>query len=310
MGPGTGRRLSRALGASSLALATPQLVAPRLVDRCIGVAPTRPAAAVMRAVGMQELGIGAAILLRPLDPALLWTRVGGDVVHLTMLARAASRHRNDRRRVAMAAAAVAGIAAADLTAARRLSRRNQTGDGALRVRSSITINLPPDDVYRRWCRFEDLPRFMAHLERVSVDGAVQHWVARAPAGTTVEWDAQVTEDVPGQRLAWRSLEGADVENSGSVQLRPAPRGAGTEMTVEIDYRPPGGSIGASVARLFGEEPTQQLKDDLRRFKQIAETGEVARSDAIPAGTSTQRQLHLLQRPAQPAADDGHGGDDR
>src|SRR5206468_2685336 len=111
------------------------------------------------------------------------------------------------------------------------------------------------------------------------------------------WDAEITADVPGQRLAWRSLEGATVQNAGEVRLVPAPGGRGTEIHVSLDYKPPGGAIGAAVAKLFGEEPNQQLGDDLRRFKQQVETGEIARSEGAPLGTRAQDLPH--QHAAQP-----------
>ncbi len=185
-------------------------------------------------------------------------------------------------------------------------------------RSAITVNASPEDVYARWHDFERLPTFMHHLESVKVTGEGRsHWVAKAPAGTTVEWDAEIVEDIPGQRIAWRSVEGSDVSNSGLVQFQPAPAGQGTEVRVELQYDPPGGTpggtlggalggtlggaVGKIVAKLFGEEPNQQLADDLRRFKQLVETGEIARSDGSPAGTRTANQAD--QGDAHPLEDD-------
>jgi uncharacterized membrane protein len=164
--------------------------------------------------------------------------------------------------------------------------------------STTTINAPPDTVYAAWRNVDRLPEFMDHLEAVtSTDGRTSHWVAKAPAGSTVEWDAEITEDLPGRRIAWRSVEGASVENRGVVELVPAPGGRGTEIHVSIEYTPPGGAIGATVAKLFGEEPSQQASDDLRRFKQLVETGEIARSDGTPHGVRTPDMAR--QRGAQP-----------
>ena len=114
-------------------------------------------------------------------------------------------------------------------------------------------------------------------------------MAKAPAGTTVEWDAEITKDVPGQLIAWRSVEGADVENSGVVRFDRAPGGRGTEVRVELVYDPPGGLLGAGVAKLFGEEPGQQIKGDLYRFKQVMETGEVVHSDCKHSSRACIRQ---------------------
>jgi uncharacterized membrane protein len=143
---------------------------------------------------------------------------------------------------------------------------------------------------------------MYHVESVSTTGDRRsHWVAKGPAGTTVEWDAEVVDDLPGQRIAWRSVEGASVESSGSVRFRPAPADQGTEVYVELQYSPPAGALGAVVAKLFGEEPGQQVGDDLRRFKQIVETGEVVRSDGSPLGSRTQNQTR--QQDAHPGDGD-------
>ena len=172
-------------------------------------------------------------------------------------------------------------------------------------RSAITINASPDDVYARWRDFERLPTFMYHLESVQVlDERRSHWVAKAPAGASVEWDAEILEDAPGERISWRSVGDASVESSGSVRFRPGPRGKGTEVRVQLHYEPPGGVLGKVVATLFGEEPNQQLADDLRRFKQLLETGEIARSDASPAGTRTANQAD--QRDAHPLEDGAAG----
>jgi uncharacterized membrane protein len=169
----------------------------------------------------------------------------------------------------------------------------------MHARTAVTVNRPPEDVYAFFSDLGNLPTFMAHLESVEVnaDGR-SHWVARAPGGRTVEWDAEVIEEKPASVIAWRSAEGADVANSGSVRFTPAPAGQGTEVVCELEYQPPGGALGTLVAKLFGEEPSQQLKDDLRRMKQVLETGEVVVSDGSPGGTHTRRQMS--QHDARPA----------
>jgi len=170
----------------------------------------------------------------------------------------------------------------------------------MQARTAITINRPPEAVYESFHDFANLPAFMWHLESVEPSGDGRwHWVAKAPAGTTVEWDAEIVEDTPAELIAWRSVEGADVANSGRVRFTPAHAGQGTEVRVELEYRPPGGVIGAAVAKLLGEEPNQQLRDDLRRFKQVVETGEVVVSDGSPEGARSPRLLR--QREAQPLA---------
>jgi uncharacterized membrane protein len=145
----------------------------------------------------------------------------------------------------------------------------------LHAEKSVTINRPAEDLYRFWRDFANLPRFMKHLDSVSTsDERRSHWVATGPAGTKVHWDAEITEERPNELIAWRSLEGADVANSGMVRFEPATGGRGTLVRVVLDYNPPAGALGAAVAKLFGEAPQQQIEGDLRRFKNIMEAGEI------------------------------------
>jgi len=145
-----------------------------------------------------------------------------------------------------------------------------------KIEHSITINRPHQDLYRYWRNFENLPRIMNHLESVkATTGNRSHWVAKAPLGTTVEWDAEVINERDGELIAWRSLDGSQVETAGSVHFKPALAGRGTEVTVSLKYNPPGGKVGIAVAKMFGEEPQQQIAEDLNRFKQLMESGAAA-----------------------------------
>jgi uncharacterized membrane protein len=156
--------------------------------------------------------------------------------------------------------------------------------GGMQVEKTVTILGSPEALYQYWRDFENLPRFMKHLESVQVTGERKsHWVAKAPAGKSVEWDAEIVEDTPNAQIAWRSTGETPAPNSGTVSFRPAPGDRGTEVRVALEYKPPGGTPGALLAKLFGEEPTQQVQDDLRRFKQIMETGEVVTTDGQPSG---------------------------
>jgi uncharacterized membrane protein len=145
---------------------------------------------------------------------------------------------------------------------------------------------------------------MKHLESVTTNGNRSTWRVKAPAGVTVEWEAEITEDVPNEHIAWRSSDGATVANRGSVRFRRAPGGRGTEIRVELDYAPPGGQVAATIAKLFGREPGQQVHSDLRRFKQFMETGDIVVSDssihtgmhaARPSSQSSERQRIEPQR---------------
>lgn len=184
--------------------------------------------------------------------------------------------------------------------------QQQQGLKGIKVEKRITIQKTAEELYNFWRNFENLPQFMKHLESVTVKGDHQsHWVAKAPANTTVAWDAEITNDAPNERIAWRSLEGADVMNAGEVRFVPAPAGRGTEVHVSMIYDPPAGALGALVAKLFGEEPGQQVEGDLRRFRAIMETGEVPTVEGQSSGrrkeVEKQRAESSSTMQAQPTA---------
>ena len=146
------------------------------------------------------------------------------------------------------------------------------------VENSVTISAPREQIYTFWRNFENLPRFMKNLESVKViDEKRSHWVVKGPAGYDAEWDAEIINEIPNELIGWRSVEGSRVDNAGSVSFKPASGGSGTEVRVVLRYDPPGGVIGAAISRLFGEDPERQVQEDLRRFKQLIETGERAGS---------------------------------
>jgi uncharacterized membrane protein len=152
------------------------------------------------------------------------------------------------------------------------------------VRRAFTIQKPAAELYEFWRNFQNLPQFMDHLQSVTITGETRsHWVAKAPAGTSVEWDAEITDDRPNEMIAWRSLPGADVQNHGEVRFEELPHDRGTVVHVSLTYNPPAGVLGAAVARLFGEEPNQQVYDDLRRFKNLMEAGEIPTTEGQPRG---------------------------
>ena len=155
----------------------------------------------------------------------------------------------------------------------------------IHVEESMTVNRTPWDLYQFWRNFENLQRFMKHVQSVKVlDERRSHWVINAPAGQTVEWDAEIINDEPNALIAWRSLGNANVDNAGSVRFVPGPEGRGTEVRVVIDYIPPAGVVGKWVASLFGKNPASQIREDLRRFKRVMETGEVPTTEGQPTGS--------------------------
>jgi len=154
------------------------------------------------------------------------------------------------------------------------TQQTLTHGQGIRIEEQVTINRSREDLYRFWRNFENLPRVMRHLDSVKVINPTRsHWVAKAPAGLNVAWDAEIINDVENERIGWRSTEGADVPNAGSVRFDPAPGGHGTVVQVNLKYDPPMGPLGAGVAKLFDSEPSQTVAEDLRRFKNMMEMGE-------------------------------------
>jgi uncharacterized membrane protein len=143
----------------------------------------------------------------------------------------------------------------------------------IRVEETVTIDAPADRLFAFWRNFENLPRFMEHLKSVTViDDKRSHWVAKGPAGSDAEWDAVIINEVPNELIGWRSVDGSQVDNAGSVRFSTAPNGRGTIVKVVLRYDPPAGKVGAAIAKLFGEDPAHQVTEELRTFKQLMETG--------------------------------------
>jgi uncharacterized membrane protein len=283
-------RLTRGLGIASLGLGLAELIAPTQVSRVSGV-HRHPIAArgIVPLLGIRELGHAAGLLPGRQPSRWIWTRVAGDAVDLGLLGRAMADRRSDPTRVAFATGAVAAITALDVYAAIstvRFHRRNR-----LQVQASVTVRKPPEKVYKFWHDFENLPTFMHHLESVEVTGQrTSHWTAKGPGRRRVQWDAEMIEDRPNRLISWHTVDRAKVRNSGVVRFAPAPGDWGTEVRVEMTFSPPAGRLGAAVAKMFGEHPHQQVRDDLLRFKQVIETGEVTRSEGAPEGLNTARQV--------------------
>jgi uncharacterized membrane protein len=289
-------RLAIGLGWFSIGLGLAEVAAPNLVARFIGAPPNDRTRSVLRSYGAREISNGIAILTQPGEANWLWSRVGGDALDLATLAGVIGSENPSRGRAIFAAASVLGVTALDVMCATQLRARGDSSVTAYRpgravvVRHTITVNRSIEEVYAFWRNFSNFPRFMAHVDSVTVAGKRSHWVATAPAGMKAEWDAETVEEIENDRIGWRSLERSDVQHSGTVRFVRAPGARGTEVRVELMYTPPAGAVGRAIAKLFGEAPEQQVRDDLRRFKQVMETGEIPISD--DAG---------LRRPAQPPA---------
>jgi uncharacterized membrane protein len=164
------------------------------------------------------------------------------------------------------------------------TRRRLAGSGGINVEEAVTINRPPNLLYDFWRDFEHLPAFMRNLVAVrALDVRRSHWVVRALGNQTVEWDAEIINEIPSELIAWRTLAGSDVVSAGSVHFEPTARALETRVRVRLQYDPPAGKAAGAILWMFGREGSQIIREDLRRFKQLMETGEVPTTEGQPAG---------------------------
>jgi uncharacterized membrane protein len=291
-------RLAKGLGWFSIALGVAEVAAPGSVAQLIGLDDEGGRRAVLRAYGLREIAAGIGILSQPRAAGWMWGRVAGDAVDLASLGWALTAKDADRTKVAAAIGAVVGVTALDVVCAQRLCEscgtEEKANDHAPRNTKTVIINRSREEVYGFWRDFSKMPTYVRHLESVEMTGERRsRWAAKGPAGKTVEWEAEIVEDVPNERIRWQSLPGADIENSGSVHFERAAGGRGTLVRVELNYNPPGGVVGSAIAKLFRAEPGDQIEDALRALKQVIETGEVTKSDA---------SIHTGAHPGQPPAE--------
>jgi uncharacterized membrane protein len=169
------------------------------------------------------------------------------------------------------------------TAEDRGSRTSVPAGSGVKVEKTITISKPVSEVYNFWRNLENLPRFMRHLESVKVEGNKSHWVAKAPLGMSVCWEAETITERPNELIGWRSVPGSMVDTAGSVHFKPTPDGRGTEVKVTLKYDPPAGKVGATLANWLGEAPEQQIEEDLETFKRLMETGQSPTTQGQPRG---------------------------
>jgi len=307
------RRIAAGVGWFGIGLGLFELIAPRMLARLIGLEAPRtrwrgarrmsPAQLarllpggsrgdpvhhlLIRGLGVREILSGVGILARPRPAPWLWSRFVGDLMDLSLLGLALNSSRTNRTRLAAATAAVAGVTALDayasveFTRARRSGRRPLTVTRTLPLEATILINRPPEECYRFWHDFENLPRFMRSVESVRVESDRRsHWVAKAPGGIRLEWDSEIIEDTPDRLISWHSLN-ADVPNAGSVHFDPAPGGRGTLVRVRMSHDMP--TLSGIAAKVIGKVPQLQVREDLRRFKHIMEAGEIPTTRGQPTG---------------------------
>ena len=276
----TAEQVAKGLGWFSIGLGTAEVVMP---DRMASLTGVRNHPDLFRTYGLRELGAGMGILTQRRSAGWIWARVAGDALDLASLGFAMTTKRADRHRLAYTTAAVAGVTALDIACALRLSR------GAPRhvhTFNSIIVNRSPEDLYSFWRDFRNVPRFMRFVRDVRIiDSRRSHWIAEGPGGRTIEWDSEVINEEPNRAISWHSVANSRVENFGTVRFERAPGGRGTLVKMEMHHRAPAGFAGAAVTRLFGKIPERIIHEDLRRFKQLVETGEVVSNEG-PSGPRT------------------------
>lgn len=284
-----GETLVPILGWFSLGLGLAEIAAPKKVAKLAGLSNGR---GVVKAFGVREVISGFAVLAAPVAKYGLWARVAGDLLDLAVVGKglAESESLKRRRRLKTAAAAILGITALDLYS----SYKETAGDGYSRTRGaalpepviareSVTIKKPAEDLYLRWRNFSKLPRFFSFLEMVEeISEKQSRWKLKSFAGLNIEWVAELLDDKPGTVISWRTIEGSDISHAGSVSFKATGRGGETILTAELQFTA-GGRPSSRINKAINWLGEHKLKHDLRRFKQLMETGEIATTKCQPAG---------------------------
>lgn len=290
----TPRNIAQGLAYFSVGIGLAEVIAPQKMARLIGV--RRSNAKLIRLFGIRELASGISIFAQRKQPAkAVWSRVAGDAADLTAMGLAFTSPHTQKKKLAIATANVAAVSALDVLCARKLSNEPNGFSRRTHTVQSLVINRSPEDLYKEWRQFENLPRFIHQLESVrTIDDRRSHWVAKGAMRKKLEWDAEITIDSPNEHIGWHSAPGSMVEHSGSIVFERAPDDRGTIVKVKLDYTLPGGKFSSALAKVFGEDPDRRAMEALRRFKQYMETGEITVSDATVYTTG-----FTTQRPAQP-----------
>jgi uncharacterized membrane protein len=262
---------------------------PRKLSRAIGV--DDDSSGVLPLLGLREIASGLGVLAADNPSTGVRARVAGDVLDLALLGTALAVPSRERTRLAAATLAVAGVTALDVVCAAKLTS-SRTSKRPTHLRTSVAINRPAEQLYAVWRNLPSIPSVMRHIAVVQETGdGRSRWIATGPADLKLEWTAEITQDLPNQRLGWRSLPDADVQTEASVEFKPMPAGRGTIVTLDIGYEPRGVS-SAVISKLFGKAIEQQIENDLRRWKQLMETGEVATTEGQPHGKRSAISRHL------------------
>lgn len=259
-------QLARGLGWFSIGIGIAQVVAPRTVARLCGV-PVPPPLMVL--CGLREIVCGVGLLTQDEPQPWIRTRLAGDAIDLAGVGAGALVPGAERRRLAVAGAAVAGVGALDAYCSRELARRARQLPPRHET-LSVEIDRDAQTLYGYWRELANLPQVMSHVSSVQeIDETHSHWVAGGAGDTRLEWDVEIIDDVPGQRIAWRSVEGSSRFHAGSVQFQPLGERT-TQVTVDLLYERPPATILSALATLFGLDPSRAARADLRSLKRRLE----------------------------------------
>jgi uncharacterized membrane protein len=281
-----------ALGWFSIGLGAVEFLFPKRLARAIG---TPPKPFTMRLTGLREIGVGVGILAAERKAGWIKARVAGDAMDLAMLKSSFDSRRANRIRLAAATAGVAAVTAADFVYGRRFKEEeadeSQSHGSRVRVEASMAVNKTPAECYEFWRKLENFPKFMKNVETVETgDDGRTHWKVRAGLGTW-QWDAEITQDTPDEAISWRSTEGAEIANSGSVRFEPRLANLGTNVRLAMEYDPPAAGVGApnGLLEMISEH---RVRENLHRFKSVIECGEFPTTEGQPSGR------HLTERKAK------------
>lgn len=290
-------QMAKALGWFSLGLGLAQVAMPRQVSTLIGLRGDEDDQKIMRVVGMREIASGLGILAQAKPTPWLWSRVGGDAMDLALLRSAMDSPWSQKDRVTAAALAVLGITAADVLCSTKITAEPDQPDQAMQsnevhVTAAVTVQAPVSKIFALWDGFQGLPRFMSDAATVQITGNRQsRWTVPGPAGTSLEWVVQITDVVPNEQIRWQTVDGGLFSAEGTVRFRTAPGNRGTQVIFDAHFSPPGGALGQKVAQPLAEIVKVKIGNDLRRFKQLIELGEVVHSDdsIVPGPNPAQPQ---------------------
>jgi uncharacterized membrane protein len=276
--PGDGP--ARFLGWFSIGLGVTEFVFPRTLARIIGT-PSRPM--TTRLMGLREIGVGVGILASPRPAGWIKARVAGDMLDLALLKSSFGSRKANPARLGLTTAAVSAVAVADILYAQKYDSAESVPN-RIRIEASMAVNRSPEECYSFWRRIENFPQFMEHLCAVQITGEkTSHWKLKLNAMKTLEWDSEITRDEAGNVIEWRSLGGGDLQNFGSVQFQPRLSGPGTTVRLAMEYAPPAAGTGAMGGQILKMISEYGVREDLRRFKSVIETGEVPTTNGQPVG---------------------------